>query len=112
MLRKIQNCRAERRYRDTLAQYRIALEQNPALTLKSYCQMRHVYYRWLLGWMRKEGIKKPVHKASRGLKRGRVSASGSGLRYDKVLYSLACPCRLHGINFFGYLSDILTGPVS
>ena len=52
------------------------MEQNPALTLKAYCQMRHVHYRGLLGWMRKEGIKKPVHKTSRG------SATGSGLRYD------------------------------
>lgn len=82
MLKKIENDIAERRYRDTLAQYRRAMEQNPALTLKAYCQMRHVYYRGLLGWSRKEGIKKPFHKISRGLKVGRVSASGSGLRYD------------------------------
>lgn len=82
MHRNIQNDRAERRCRDTLAQYRRSLEQNLALTLKAYCQMRYVYYSGLLGWMRKESIKKPVHKTSRGLKGGRVSASGPGLRYD------------------------------
>lgn len=83
MLSKTENDMAERRYRDTLEQYRRAQGQNPSLTLKSYCQMRHVHYRGLLGWMRKEDIKKPVHKTSRGLKECRGSASGSGLRYDK-----------------------------
>ena len=82
MLSKTENDMAERRYRETLDRYRNALGQNPSLTLKAYCQMRHVYYRGLLGWMRKEDIKKPVHKTSRGLKEGRGSASGSGLRYD------------------------------
>ena len=58
MLKKIQNDKAESRYRETQEHYRREMEQNPALTLKAYCQMSYVYHRGLLRWMRKEGIKK------------------------------------------------------
>lgn len=33
--------------------------------------------------------------------------SHAGAERGSVFYSLACSCRLHGINFFEYLSDIL-----
>lgn len=33
--------------------------------------------------------------------------SHAGAQRGSVFYSLACSCRLHGINFFEYLSDIL-----
>lgn len=82
MLKKKQNDIAERRYRETLEQYHSAMEQNPTLMLKTYCQMRHVYHRGLLEWMRKEGIKKPFHKTSGALKGCRALTSGSELRYD------------------------------
>jgi len=81
MLKKIQNDKAESRYWETLEHYRRAMEQNPALTLKAYCQMSYVYHRGLLRWMRKEGIKKPVHKTSGTLK-CRVLSSRTELRYD------------------------------
>lgn len=45
MLKKVQNDWAERRYRETFDQYSSAMEQNPALTLKVYCQMRYVIIR-------------------------------------------------------------------
>lgn len=82
MLKKKQNDNAGMRYMATIAQYRRAMVQNPALTLNAYCKMRHVYYRGLLEWMRKEGIDKPVHKTGGALKGSRSPASESYPRYD------------------------------
>ena len=36
--------------------------------------------------------------------------SHAGAERGCIFYSLACSCRLHGINFFEYLSDILNRP--
>lgn len=57
MLSKTENDMAERRYRETLDRYRNAMEQNPSLTLKAYCQMRHVYYRGSVGMDAQRGHK-------------------------------------------------------
>ena len=48
--------RAGERYRRTWEKYLIALRSSPALTLSSYCKEKHVHYKGVRQWLKRQGL--------------------------------------------------------
>ena len=48
--------RAGERYRQTWERYLIALRSTPWLTLSSYCREKHVHYKGVRQWLKRQGL--------------------------------------------------------
>ena len=84
------------RYQRTWRGFVSIINSGVSLTLSAYCKSVHVNY--------DEHINRYI---SLSRKNSLFFGSHAGAERGAIFYSLACSCRLHRINFFEYLSDVL-----
>ena len=84
------------RYQRTWRGFVSIINSGVSLTLSAYCKSINVNY--------DEHINRYI---SLSRKNSLFFGSHAGAERSAIFYSLACSCRLHRINFFEYLSDVL-----
>ena len=85
---------ASTRYRKTVDGYKSRLKDNPDLKLSEYCKEVHTYYRGVIEWMRRNGIRTLdlKHEAS-GETVCRMTNTGSGDAFIQFVQIGRASCR-------------------
>lgn len=94
---------AGERYRRTWERYLIALRSAPELTLSSYCREKHIHYKGVRQWLKRQGLSVRSYKKyyrTRPKERTMVSEPVSQPKFIQIIprETVFATAPLHGVN--------------